>query len=176
MATSDVIPTLTESLLASGCSVRLRVSGGSMHPTIRAGDVLTLEPVDSSALRKGDVVLARQRERLLAHRITGITKTDTGGTEVRLRGDALLCCDPAAPADAILARVVVLERGGRLRAVRSARGARLIGLAWRCGSLAMRAARAAVRTVLLPRICRETVLQRHIESYEARRPGSHCSP
>jgi signal peptidase I len=153
---------LVESLLVNGYSVRLRVTGGSMHPTIRAGDVLMLEAIDSNALRKGDVVLARQSGRLVAHRIAEITK-NASGRHVRLRGDALPCCDPSISADAILARVVALERGGSRRAVRSAAGARFVGLAWRFGALAKR---AAVRTtVLLPRICRETVPQRHIESY-----------
>src|SRR5439155_25625482 len=80
--------TVIESLLARGCSVRFRASGGSMHPTIRAGDILILAPIDPTELRKGTVVLARQSGRLVAHRIADVTKCD-GGTRVLLRGDAL---------------------------------------------------------------------------------------
>ena len=140
--------TLIESLLAGGCSVRFRASGGSMHPTIRAGDMLILGPIDPTDLRIGDVVLARQSGRLVAHRIADVTKSD-GGTRVLLRGDALSACAPTVSADAVLAKVVVVERAPGRMAVDAARAARFI-----------------VRTtVLLARICWKTVSQRRIESY-----------
>ena len=149
---SPLFASVVESLLAAGCSVRFRASGGSMHPTIRAGDVLVLAPIDPTELRKGAVVLARQSGRLVAHRIADITNSDAG-PRVLLRGDALSACAPTVPADAILARVVAIERAGGRMAVDAGRAARFL-----------------VRTtVLLARICWETVSQRHIESYKARR-------
>ena len=140
--------TVIESLLAHGCSVRFRASGGSMHPAIRAGDMLILAPIDATELRKGDVVLARQSGRLVAHRIADVMKSDAG-TRVLLRGDALSACAPTVSADAVLARVVAIERAGCRMAVDGARVARFIVSA----------------TVLLARICGERVLQKNIESY-----------
>ena len=156
--------TVIESLLARGCSVRFRASGGSMHPTIRAGDILILAPIDPTELRKGTVVLARQSGRLVAHRIADVTKCD-GGTRVLLRGDALSACAPAVSADAVLATVVGIERAGCPIAVDPA-AARMACLARRCASLGKYWARSTVRaTVLLARICGERVLQKNIESY-----------
>ena len=156
--------TVIESLLARGCSVRFRASGGSMHPTIRAGDMLILAPIDPTVLRKGDVVLARQSGRLVAHRIAEVTKSDAG-TRMLLRGDALSACAPTVSADAVLAKVVAIERAGCPIAVDPA-AARMACLARRCASLGKYWARSTVRaTVLLARICGERVLQKNIESY-----------
>ena len=96
-----------------------------MHPTIRAGDVLVLAPIDPTELRKGVVVLARQSGRLVAHRIADVTKTEAG-TRVLLRGDALSTCAPTVPADAVLARVVGIEHAGGRMAVDAARAARFL--------------------------------------------------
>jgi signal peptidase I len=148
VASSEAVSSLTETLLASGSCVRFRASGGSMHPTIRDGDVLVLAPIDPSELRTGAVVLARQSGRLVAHRIADVTKTEAG-TQVLLRGDALPACPPTVSADAVMARVVGIERGGHRLAVDAARITRFIVRA----------------TVLLARICWEAVSQRHIESY-----------
>ena len=164
LTNSEAVSNLTESLLASGSCVRFHASGGSMHPTIRAGDMLILAPIDSTELRKGAVVLARQSGRLVAHRIANVAKNDAG-TRVLLRGDALSACAPTVSADAVLARVVAIERAGCRMAVDSAT-ARMSSVVLRCASLGRHCTHSIVNaTVLLARICWETVSQRHIESY-----------
>jgi hypothetical protein len=88
-------------LLAAGLGVRFRASGDSMHPTIRNGDAVDLAPCDASALRCGDIVLARAARGLTLHRIVRIS--DRG---IVMRGDNALRSDaPVAPED-ILGRAV----------------------------------------------------------------------
>jgi phage repressor protein C with HTH and peptisase S24 domain len=45
--------------LRGGETVSFRPRGGSMSPRIESGDLCTVEPVDASAVRAGDVVLCK---------------------------------------------------------------------------------------------------------------------
>ena len=102
-----------EGLLCEGHPVRFRARGGSMHPTIRDGDALVLTPIQPIALQIGDIVLACQAGRPLAHRIVRLTKRNDRPVRVVLRGDALLSCDLPMVPDAIVGRVIAVERNGR---------------------------------------------------------------
>ena len=61
-----------ETLLGEGRSVRFRAAGNSMHPTIKQGDTLIIEPCRPANLSRGDIVLFKQDSRLVAHRLVGI--------------------------------------------------------------------------------------------------------
>jgi Peptidase S24-like len=110
-----------DSVLSDGSAVRFRAAGRSMHPTIRDGETLMLAPMQVAELRRGDILLARQPGRLVAHRVVSLTTQNNDVATVLLRGDALPVCDlPVAPGD-ILARVAGVERHGRLVALDSGR-------------------------------------------------------
>ncbi|MGE5280358.1 MAG: S24/S26 family peptidase, partial [Deltaproteobacteria bacterium] len=84
-----------------------------MRPFILSGDLLTFAPVPFDALRRGDVVLLRRADgRLCAHRVVG---RGPQGTVLWIKGDAgsgrERVCDPQA----VLGRLVALERRGRVR-------------------------------------------------------------
>jgi hypothetical protein len=104
---------LTDELIGHDCHIRFRAAGSSMHPTIRDGEPIILKRIDLAQLGKGDIVLSRQRERLIAHRIVRLTKTNGLTTSVLLQGDALAACDEPVRAAAIVAKVVAVEREGR---------------------------------------------------------------
>ena len=55
--------------LAGGLTVRFRAQGGSMYPTIRDGEVITVAPVPTATFNGGDVLLCRCGSRVLAHRV-----------------------------------------------------------------------------------------------------------
>jgi signal peptidase I len=99
---------LTEVLKRFG-QVRLRVSGTSMLPAIRPGDILVvhrcaIEDVDSS-----DVILFGVGERLFVHRV--IRKHVSSGAAVLItKGDALRSHDPAVSSSQVLGRVAAVER------------------------------------------------------------------
>jgi SOS-response transcriptional repressor LexA len=67
-------------LLARGHSVRFRATGHSMHPIIRSGEYLLVEP--PKTIRRGDVVLTLADRGLTAHRVI-----DLSNGIVTTRGD-----------------------------------------------------------------------------------------
>lgn len=95
------------SIVGEGVPVEVRVSGGSMRPLLVPGCVLTVQPCDASALRVGDVVVARAGGRAVAHRLVARRADGT----IVLRGDALVSCDPPVRPDDVLGRAVRVRRG-----------------------------------------------------------------
>ena len=104
---------LSTELFARGLSVRFRAPGWSMRPTIRDGEIITVEPIEASEVKKGDIILYRTNEGVIAHRVVGIQKS--GGSEDRfmLRGDAARDCDEPVDSHQVLGRVVLVDRRGR---------------------------------------------------------------
>jgi signal peptidase I len=84
-----------------------------MHPTIREGETITVEPVTASAVNVGDIVLYRLDDGLIAHRVKGIEGAEGNGTRFILRGDASGNSDAPVNAEQILGRVISVERAGR---------------------------------------------------------------
>jgi len=104
---------LSGELFSLGLGVRFRAPGTSMHPTIRHGDVITVEPVAPSKLKRGDIILCRLQNAFIAHRIENIETGNGCGLTFILRGDASTTCDaPVKPAQ-VLGKVVRVERGNR---------------------------------------------------------------
>jgi signal peptidase I len=85
-----------------------------MHPTIRNGDVITVNPVAPAKLKRGDIILYRFRGGLITHRIVNIDERDGWGLTFILRGDASTTCDDPVEADQVLGKVVCLERNHRI--------------------------------------------------------------
>jgi signal peptidase I len=103
--------------------VRFRAEGISMYPTIRDGEAITVAPVASEDVVSGDVLLCRHGTRVLAHRVVGVSIC--GGARVfALRGDAKAACDPPVASDAVVGKVIGVNRNGRVIAL-SGRAARL---------------------------------------------------
>jgi len=103
-------------LLARGHAVRFRANGDSMYPTIRSGEHVCVAPVDrESALRVGDVVLARAHRGLTAHRIVNLRSND-----IVTRGDNSIYHDSALQQHSVIGRVAHVERNGIPVAVASA--------------------------------------------------------
>jgi signal peptidase I len=103
---------LLDEALAAGTVVRFRAEGTSMHPTIRDGEVITIAPVSSDDVVRGDVLLCRHDARMLAHRLVAVT---TRGDERRFhcRGDAKSGYDLPVGADAVVGRIISVWRDGR---------------------------------------------------------------
>ena len=107
-------------LLRSGKRVRFRAPGYSMYPTILNGDEITVEPIKSDAIKVGDIILYRDQESLIAHRVVKIeikneTQSSVLSPESRftLRGDARPACDDPVAAEQVLGKVVRIETNGR---------------------------------------------------------------
>jgi hypothetical protein len=97
---------IARTVLQNGNNLRFQAHGNSMAPFIRDGDTIHLQQSGSYAL--GDVVLLRNNQMLLVHRIVAITQDG-----VTTRGDASLYEDPG-PVDTgeILGKVYRVSGGG----------------------------------------------------------------
>jgi signal peptidase I len=100
-------------VLGRGHSARFRAKGTSMHPTIREGEVVTVAPVQPTAIRRGDIILYRSGQSVFAHRVVRITRQADGANMLLLRGDAAPTYDEPVSESAVLGRVVAVERNGR---------------------------------------------------------------
>jgi signal peptidase I len=102
---------ITAQLLAAGYCVRFRAHGGSMRPTIRHGETVVVEQVDSADVKAGDILLYRCQQRPLAHRVVQIHKDGNTVAAFMLRGDAKAACDAPVTPPQVLGRVFTTKSG-----------------------------------------------------------------
>jgi signal peptidase I len=98
---------LAAEVLASFGQARLPVTGSSMFPCMRPGDLLEIRR-PSAAIQTGDVVVFERHGRLVVHRVV-----DRTGDLLITRGDRLRHPDAPVSAAAILGCVTAIERRGR---------------------------------------------------------------
>lgn len=58
-----------------GETVTFIARGQSMHPKVRDGERVTVEPVDGSTVRKGDIVLARVGRATYLHLVSAVANS-----------------------------------------------------------------------------------------------------
>lgn len=112
--------------LKQGRTMRFRPLGGSMNPSLRSGDIVTIVPGNDA--RIGDVVLTHTNIGLILHRVV-----QKSAGQVLTKGDRLTYLDPPVTPTDILGRAVSRDRGGKKSALASF-GARFCGL---CFSLTL---------------------------------------
>lgn len=103
-------------ILAGGNDLRVRVTGGSMKPFLRSGDIAIIRNVPPGFLKIGDVILCgRDSQELILHRLLNIQKNDpaAGGSRLYTKGDALDRMDMPFQSAQCLGKVVCIERTGR---------------------------------------------------------------
>jgi signal peptidase I len=134
----DLLDAAAELMGRAGRGGTVRVNGRSMEPTLRGGQVLAIE-FAPARLRCGDMLVFRQVDYLVVHRLLGRTRRGAAGS-YRTRGDGLPGLDPPVDPRRVVGRVVAVESGGRWCSVRGA-AARAYGrlVAWH--ALAWSAAR-----------------------------------
>jgi hypothetical protein len=92
-----------ELLSEAGGTARLTVSGFSMVPLLCPGDVVVVR-LGQVRPRLGDVVVRRQGDALVVHRVVQVT-----GEHIITKGDATLSHDPSVSSDEILGVVIAIE-------------------------------------------------------------------
>ena len=104
---------LSQELLNRGKSVRFRAHGRSMHPFIKDGDILIVEPLNGTLAKTGDIIFYRRPSaEIIAHRLIKI-ETRNDKSVLITKGDSLKHYDTPIPAGQVLGRVVRVE--GRKR-------------------------------------------------------------
>ena len=95
----------------------VRVRGESMQPTLRPGQLLAVE-FAPERLARGDMLIFRQDDLLLVHRLLGPARPIQGRPRLRTRGDGALSLDPPVDVDRVIGRVVALADGEHWRTTR----------------------------------------------------------
>jgi translation initiation factor IF-1 len=111
--TRSLSAVLAAELLEAGHDLRVRVSGNSMRPFLKDGDVVTIRKTPLAALKKGDILFCRcDNDVLILHRLL---KTQNDGSApdgmlFYIKGDALDRMDSPVAAGQCLGKVVTAER------------------------------------------------------------------
>ena len=102
---------LAGEVLRSSGSLRLRVTGWSMLPTVMPGDTLLIDRIHSGTVSEGDIVLYGRDRRFFVHRV--VAKGEPQKAEFVTRGDAMSSNDPPVPESDLLGRVSYILRNGK---------------------------------------------------------------
>jgi hypothetical protein len=100
-------------MLEDGHAVRFQAPGSSMHPAIRDGEWMVVEPASAASVRCGDVLLYRSVRGLTAHRVVRVVADEGTRERFVLRGDNVGALDEDVDSGHILGRVARVERGRR---------------------------------------------------------------
>jgi hypothetical protein len=93
--------------------VRLKAWGTSMLPSVRPGDLLTIQSAAHAEVVPGDIVLVLRDGRFLIHRLVE-GRQDEGCISWITKGDAVPQEDPLTAASELLGRVTGIQRGRRI--------------------------------------------------------------
>jgi len=96
---------LAEKFLRQGTAVRFRAEGASMTPNLQDDEMVTITPVDSFAVRRGNILLTRDGAQFKAHRVVKVHAMED---RIETRGDAGRTNQSTCAAD-ILGRVSFSE-------------------------------------------------------------------
>lgn len=116
---SDEVISLIEDILDKGLSLRTRVTGMSMAPFLKGGEILTItKVVRFSSLRIGDLIFFRDSRGFpVVHRI--VRREHKKNILVfQTKGDSLLSMDDPVSANDVLGKVTGIEKifpGGKAR-------------------------------------------------------------
>jgi signal peptidase I len=121
---------LAAEVLASGGTIRLRVRGSSMLPSLWPGDIVTIESTSCAAAVPGDLVLVRRN---VLHRVK--EKHDCAGRLCLITcGDAVPHSDPPVESSELLGRVARIQRNQRILVPQRQLSVAARLLAWICRS------------------------------------------
>jgi len=118
----ELLDAAVELMGESGRGGTIHVQGRSMLPFLTEGQLLAVE-FTSERLATGDLLLFRQVDYLVVHRLVGRGARD-GASYYRCRGDGLAGFDPPVDPECVVGRVVAVRCGEAWRSVRTG-GARL---------------------------------------------------
>ncbi len=108
---SKLFLNISADLLKSGYGIEFHANGKSMYPTIRDGEMITVEPIAAPEIKPGDIILYRNQTGVVAHRVVYLEQSSHG--HLLLRGDASNTFDAPIMPYQILGKVISTKRSGR---------------------------------------------------------------
>lgn len=110
-ATQADLVRLFDDILQTGSSLRMKVTGRSMAPFLKAGEVVTVRRVPVPSLRRGDLILFRTADnQLILHRIIRKKRSRNASCIFLTKGDAAVSADNPISDNLILGKVTKIAR------------------------------------------------------------------
>ena len=98
---------LAGEILRSSGTLRLKVTGWSMLPSVLPGDTLVVKPAKGDSVSRGDIVLFGRNRRLFAHRVVERVQS----SQILTRGDSMARNKIAGPRAALHTMVSAANSG-----------------------------------------------------------------
>jgi signal peptidase I len=99
---------LVEDLLVATGRAQIRAFGVSMLPCLWPGDVLTIQSAHTADLSVGEILIVKQNDGWVAHRIAA-----SSATQLITRGDSVPENDPPIHLGYVIGKVVSVTRGSK---------------------------------------------------------------
>lgn len=102
---------LFQELLSKDITLRVKVTGESMKPFLKGGDIVTIRKVYIKEINIGDLILFRDNNGLpVLHRIVSRKKNHNGEITFITKGDRLILIDDPITEDMVLGKVIRIEK------------------------------------------------------------------
>ena len=102
---------LFEDILGAGSRLRVQVTGKSMFPFLRAGDVVTIQKVPDDAMGRGDIIFFKNSHGFpVLHRLIKKKRHIDGIVMFQTKGDALVAFDEPVREREVLGKVIKIEK------------------------------------------------------------------
>ncbi len=104
---------LSQELLDRGALLRFQAHGSSMHPFIKNGDIIIVEPKNGHSVSTGDIIFYRRPDGSpTAHRLVKVSGRKESISLIT-KGDAMKYIDPPVTDTQVMGRVILIEGHGR---------------------------------------------------------------
>ena len=100
-----------EDILNKGLILRVKVTGKSMTPFLKGGEVLTIKKASPSSLKKGDLIFFRNLDGFLVlHRLIKKMRVQNNMFIFQTKGDSIIYSDEAVHENDVLGKVRLIEK------------------------------------------------------------------
>lgn len=106
------VMTLSKELLDRGITLKISLSGNSMFPYLRKGDIALVKAVTPDEIEIGDVIVFQTPGKFIAHRLIRIINKN-GEILVQSKGDSLYKPDPPVPIESLIGKIISIDRAKR---------------------------------------------------------------
>ncbi len=109
-----LITAFLEDILTIGLSLRVRVTGGSMAPFLRGGEIVTIKSVEADGLNRGDLIFFKDKYgNYVLHRVVRKRRGEDGRPLVQTKGDAVFSIDHPVAFREVVGKVCCIEKVSR---------------------------------------------------------------